>query len=894
MNRSGILYAFISVMIPLAFFAGEPSNFSKDPGPKIASQTITFTENKGQVGDQNYKPRPDVLFSGSANGLSFHLLRGGIMYQLSRVDSWKDEEFTTFAEARKIPDQSTLYRLDVNWPGANQNAEIIKDKALPGFSNYYTAVCPNGVQNVKAYTGVTYKNIYRNIDLHYYEKDGQLKYDYLVAAGADFRQIALEIEGAEKISLNAKGELVITTPLGDIIEQAPLVQQKERILPSKWVISRDNGKIIRFEIEDLNPNEAFVIDPVVTREWSSYYGGNNTDEVYSCTTDKKGNVLMAGYSNSTGGIALVGGHQGFLTGSWDGFLAKFDSGGQRLWATYFGGTSYERVNGICTDALESVYITGYTNSNLNGGISTPGSHQPNFGGANEDAFIAKFDKDGARQWSTFYGGHNSDIGTACVVDRFGDLYVTGYTDANNGTSIATGGGYQTTLSGLTDAFLVKFTSAGQRLWGTYYGDAGVQQGFGCATDTLGNIYICGRTGPGATILGSVGSHQTAFGGGTSDCFLAKFNTYGVREWGTLYGGSQAEEAFGCATDIFNNVYMTGYTRSTSAIATPGSHQPSYSAVEDGFLVKFDETGQRLWGTYYGGIYGDRSFACFTDLLGNVYFSGIAVSAGPNVIATTGSQQTAEGGGGYNDAYLVKFNPNGQRQWGTYYGGSNNDVGRSCAGDNFGNLYMAGYTSSPVSPLMVTSGAHQTTFGGNNDGFLAKYVECPPQEPVSSTPAANLNICENETAILTAIGASSIYWYADPTGGAALTIGSTFTTPALNAGAYTYYAEASSSCGPSAVRVAITVNVNVCTSIADLSLNGSQGIAIYPNPVSSEFFVEVATPGSYVLTNVLGQVILEGQLAAGKNPLHLNDQKKGIYLVRVVTGNQTAAYKLLKD
>ena len=76
----------------------------------------------------------------------------------------------------------------------------------------------NGVQFVKTYTGVTYKNIYKNIDLHYYEVNGQLKYDYLVAAGADYKQIVLEIEGAEKISINGKGELVLVTPLGKVLK----------------------------------------------------------------------------------------------------------------------------------------------------------------------------------------------------------------------------------------------------------------------------------------------------------------------------------------------------------------------------------------------------------------------------------------------------------------------------------------------------------------------------------------------------------------------------------------------------------------------------------------------------------------------------------------------------
>jgi hypothetical protein len=892
-------FIVILLLLALKVSALVKTNFPKGSEPSVSSQLVTFTENKGQVSDQYYRSRPDVLYSGTTGGLAYHLRKNGISYQISHVDSWKEEKNLKLGEKTKVVDQLSVYRLDINWLGSVQNPEIFTNDALPGYNNYYLAVCPNGVQHVKTFTGVTYKNIYKKIDLHYYQKEGQLKYDYIVAAGADYKQILLEIEGAEKISVNNQGDLIIATPLGEIVQQAPIVLQQEKILPSKWVITKDNANIVRFEINDINPNEAFIIDPVVRRAWSTYYGGSNTEEAYACATDKEGNVIMAGYTNSAGGtiISTPGNHQFQMQGSSDAFVVKFDAGGQRLWGTYFGGSAYERAYSVCTDMQNNVYIAGYTGSNLNGGITTPGCHQPNFGGANEDAFIAKFDSDGARKWSTYYGGFDSDVASSCTIDVFGDLYVAGSTSANNGTSIATAGGFQTVRNGLIAAFLVKFNTSGQRLWGTYYGSADTQStyGYGCASDASGNIYLCGRINQGGSTLATSGSHQTTFGGGTSDGFLVKFNSVGVRLWATLYGGSAADQVLGCCTDIFNNVYITGFTSSSNAIAASG-HQSTYAGVEDGFLVKLDSTGQRQWATYYGGIYSDRAYACFSDLFGNVYFSGSSTSPGSNVIATTGSQQTTSGGGGNYDAYLVKFNANGQRQWGTFYGGSLNDFGMACARDDFGNLYLAGYSGSGSSPLMVTTGAHQTVYGGSSDATLEKLIECPPSEPISTTLPQNLTICENETTTLTAIGSNNIFWFADSTGGVPLSNGPSFVTPTLNAGSYTFYAEAQS-CTPiesSAIRTAITVNVEVCTGIVKPNVVGKPTINIYPNPADGIYFVELTEASKLKILDCLGQVIFERQLSTGKNIINLDNYSNGVYFFSIKTANNNNVFKVLKN
>jgi hypothetical protein len=156
------------------------------------STTLSFKENKGQVSDQFYKPRPDILFSGTDGQMVFHLKNNGISYQINRVDSWtKQEGITAIRHGKENiaePDQITVYRLDINWLNANTDASIKKGEVLEGYDNYYLETCPQGALNVKSYKNITYQQLYTGIDLKWYEKNGNLKYDYLVAAGVDHKK----------------------------------------------------------------------------------------------------------------------------------------------------------------------------------------------------------------------------------------------------------------------------------------------------------------------------------------------------------------------------------------------------------------------------------------------------------------------------------------------------------------------------------------------------------------------------------------------------------------------------------------------------------------------------------------------------------------------------------
>jgi len=698
----------------IIIFSGAQTAFS-------VGEKVNFKENLGQVYDQNYNTRPDVLFSGRTDNLIFHLKNKGISYQLNKVDGWKEEKDSRSNRIKKVVDQRSFYRVDIDWLNANPQVEIIKGETLTGFDNYYLSSCKDGVTGVKSYGSITYKNIYKGIDVTWYEKEGHLKYDYAIAAGADYKQIQLKIQGATKISLSTIGELIIETPLGKITEQAPLVKQKGKQLISGWQVKEE---VVSFYIENFDPLLPLIIDPVV-REWGTFYGEDSDGS--GCTTTKKGEVYMAGgIAEVAVNIATSGAHQTTMGGYTDAWLAKFDSLGTRIWSTYYGGDNYDGGISCVTDTSDNVYLAG-TTASYNGVIATPGAHQtgrtsPTAQG--DDLFLVKFTSSGTRMWATYYGGDYNEDGGYCATDESGNVFLSGQTLSGNSSAIATAGSHQQNYGGnsLYDGFVAKFNSAGVRQWGTYYGGMGSESISSCLVDNLGNVFISGTTNSdGNSVIATQGSHQPVFNSsGLYDIYLVKFNSSGVRQWGTYYGGAGDDACSSACIDNSGNIFLTGTARSAIGITTPGAFQTNYMGPSS-YLAKFTNAGILQWGTYYTRP-SDGSF-CTTNNAGDVFFGGSTSST--TDIATNGCYQPTYGGG-TTDIFITKFSSSGVHQWGSYYGGNNFDDAGDCAVDNAGNIFISGTTASSDNISIASPGSYQDSciqdsayVGGSPSAFLVK-------------------------------------------------------------------------------------------------------------------------------------------------------------------------------
>lgn len=799
---------------------------------------VRFTENKGQISDQFFRPRQDVLFAASNGSMVCHFMRQGYSLQLNRTlnhQPCKKGALSPADFAKATSETLEMYRLDVRWLGAFTNPQITPGRELAGYENFFLEVCPSGITGVRSFEEIYYSGIYKGVDLRFYNHGGHLKYDYILRPGADYRQIKWTIAGATKILLDGSGNLVIRTPLGDVSEARPLVHQNGEVLDACWVVE---DSIVSFRIKNVNPRFELVIDPLV-RLWGTYYGGSGYDEfAYSCV-DYQGNLYMSGRTSSSGAqnIATVGSYQ-FLYGGGggpglnpgDGLLVKMSPTGQRLWATYYGGSGIDDAGACATDASGNVFLAGATNSTNSAVFCTPGAYQTslniNGSGSLSDAYMVKFDPQGNRMWATYYGDFCQDWAWGASVDRNGDLFICGISTYSSSTQNLMGslGSHQPQHAQGTDwqdAFLAKFSgSNGQRIWGTYYGGTSWDGGWYCNADTLGNVYMVGATtSTNALMIATTGAYQINYAGGSQmgDGFLVKFNANGVRQWSTYYGQQYDDQLVMCALGPDNQVVVFGATSSTtgSLLATPGSWQPNYGGgSSDAIVAKFSQSGQRLWATYYGGSGYEEANIGTVSKNGNVFITGRTSVGSGSLMATCDTYQNNHGGG-VNDCYLAKFNSNGNRIWSTYFGGAGNEpVWSGVVTDASENIYLAGTLDAGTAASVVSTPAgFQTSYGGGpGDIFLQKFAPCTPSPPVL---ISGYNACIGQPAVLQSTLSCGLKWYSDPALQNLVYAGGIFTTNILFSDTTFYVTD--ESCGitsPAAavqLTAALSPTVNIFTS-----------------------------------------------------------------------------------
>jgi len=233
--------------------------------------------------------------------------------------------------------------------------------------------------------------------------------------------------------------------------------------------------------------------------WTRQIGTTSSDFSYSVAADGLGNAYISGYTwGSLGGPNA---------GSYDMFLAKYDSSGALLWTRQMGTAASDYSRSVAVDGLGNAYISGKTGGSL-GGLNAGG----------DDAFLAKYDSSGALLWTRQIGSADDDYSYSVAVDGLGNAYISGGTQGNLGGPNA----------GKYDAFLAKYNSSGALLWSRQIGSADDDYSYSVAVDGLGTAYISGATS------GSLGGPNA----GKYDAFLAKFSvptaTAVVPEPGTVF------------------------------------------------------------------------------------------------------------------------------------------------------------------------------------------------------------------------------------------------------------------------------------------------------------------------------------------------------------------------
>lgn len=398
-------------------------------------------------------------------------------------------------------------------------------------------------------------------------------------------------------------------------------------------------------------------------------------------------------------------------------LVRVAAAGDLLFSTYLGGSGGEDVKGLAVDGAGSAYVTGLANSA--DFPTTPGAFDDSRGGF-FDAYVAKLNPAGtALEYAAYLGGDGGELSDDLVVDEAGHAYVTGYTRSPDFP--VTPGAYKTTLNGVTDAFVVKVSPAGDSLvYGTFVGGSYLEWGTGLALDEAGSVYLTGYTTSG-DLPTTPGAFQATPGGeaGYTDSFVAKLNAGGsALEYSTYLGGDELDQAWDIAVDAAGHAYVTGQTESANFPVTPGAYQTDFRRL---FVTKLNPTGSELvYSTFLGGNGNDEVGAIAVDEAGHAYVAGHTTSTNfpvtPGAFQTDyhhGSSVTREG-----DVFVVKFNLSGSSLvYSTYLGGTDHDLGFGLDVDGQGRAYVTGSTYSADFP--VTPAAFQPERSGYPDAYLAK-------------------------------------------------------------------------------------------------------------------------------------------------------------------------------
>ena len=675
----------------------------------VHDDKFKFIENKGQWPDF-------VLFRAENKQSKIYIEQGRILYHFMDLSEMHKAHGKAFNGTPKVRQEL----IAAKFIGSSKVINVKRSKPSREYYNYFIGNDKNKwASNVKAYADVQLEEIYNGIDLHYNNQGDFLKYDFIVAPGANPKLIQIEYQNAKTLTVDKKGRLRIEGEIGVIEEAKPYAYQiingKVVEIPCDYKL---NGNVLTYELGKYDSRIELIIDPEII--FASYSGSLSDNFGMTATYDYNGNLFSGGivFGNSyptTAGAYDVNGNftqvnaaanLGLLYGITDIFISKYSADGTTmLYSTYIGGGNdiggVDVAHSLICNEQNELYFFGTTSSSdfplvspvqstFNGGLyrefTSNGTH---FWGNNQsqvnggtDLIVVKMSADGSNLLaSSYYGGSHND----------------GLNYNENG--IVNGNQFGGLMYNYGDPFRGEIM-----------------------LDDSGNVYVASCTYSNNFPL--VNAAQSTYGG-NQDGILIKFNpALTTVLWSTYWGGSARDACYAVKFDSADNIFVSGGTLSSNFSVTPGAFQTVHGGVSqpDGFLSKFSPTFALLNSTFIGTSAYDQSFFLQVDRDDFIYVLGQTrgtLTPSPGKYANPNSGQ-----------YIMKFNNNlGAQQWQTVFGNGNSLVNISPTAflvDVCGNIYVSGWgggiagslqQGTAVTGMPITSDAFQPGSGNGYNFYL---------------------------------------------------------------------------------------------------------------------------------------------------------------------------------
>ena len=371
------------------------------------------------------------------------------------------------------------------------------------------------------------------------------------------------------------------------------------------------------------------------------------------------------------------------------FLCLFlvSSAQQFQWVKGIGNSLNQQAFIVKTDAANNVYITGYFESGFYFVPETSTNFAQAFGG--EDIFIAKYSANGTFIWGKTIGGSGHERPSGMDIATDGSISITGYfngtVDFNPGSSTN-----NFTTSGNRDIFVLKLDFNGDYAWAHAFGSTLADEGGAICFDIDGHVFVTGFFQE--TIDFNPGNGTNNFTAISYDVFILKLDANGNYVWNFDLGSNPAEQGRAIQCDANGNVFTSGSYASTLDFdfGAPIENM-SATGVADIYLLKLTNDGEFIWSKKIGGLSNEYATSLAVDLngaaiLGGYFANTTTFNPFPNIIATSA---------GLDDAFIVKFNSDGEHAWTRTIGGTGFDQTKAVTSNAQGNVYATGFFQNTI-------------------------------------------------------------------------------------------------------------------------------------------------------------------------------------------------------
>ncbi len=487
-------------------------------------------------------------------------------------------------------------------------------------------------------------------------------------------------------------------------------------------------------------------------EWSRVYGGSKSEIANAVFATADNGCITTGYTLSSNSDVTNN------KGKGDIWLTKLSTTGAKQWAKSIGGAGFDVAAAVQQTPDGGYIVVGHTDSS---------DADINLNCAKQDIVLIKLSATGNIQWTENMGGIGVDYATDLVVNTDGTYVLSGYTysDFNNNSDM-----------GRPDGMIVKIDATGNVLWGNTFGGASTDMFYDIEATSDGGYILSGTT---MSNDGDISTNKGLF-----DAWIIKTNATGNLQWSKTFGGSEYDYANAITSDGANGYVFAGWTASND-----GDIQTNKGG-KDYWILKLNNSGTKVWSKTFGGSYHDEAKSILLTNDGGFLIGGKSNSKNGDKPNNKGNY----------DAWLVKTLSNGNIDWTTVYGGSNNDGLHDIIKSNDGGYFLAGFSASNNGDL--------NTNKGEEDFWTLRLMG-------TNFPTVNLggtiNLCNGEAVELSAeanCSNCSFMWNNGSTNGT-LVVSPNSTT--------NYVVTVTNSSGVSTID-SVMVNVNTAINIGDNPTN----------------------------------------------------------------------------